>query len=74
MFVEGAYLAVNLIHGHEVPGEIGEIDVTLHNGHAVDTRALEDLGHIVESGTLVCEWRRHISVVPSADRNKERTV
>ena len=48
------YLLVDLIHGREVLLEVGEEDVALQDGAAVDPSALEDFGHVVEGSTL--QW------------------
>ena len=47
-----AYLLVDLVHGLEVARKVGEEDVALEDSVAVDTSALEDLGHVVEGSTL----------------------
>ena len=47
-----AYLLVDLVHRREVLLEVGEEDVALHDGAAVDASALEDFGHVVEGSTL----------------------
>ena len=47
-----AYLLVDLVHRREVLLEVGEEDVALQDGAAVDAGALEDFGHVVEGSTL----------------------
>ena len=47
-----AYLAVHLVHRRKVALEVGEEDIALQDGAAVDASALEDFGHVIEGSTL----------------------
>ena len=46
------HLCVNLVHWCEVAGKVGEEDIALNDRGTIDPSALEDLGHVVKSGTL----------------------
>ena len=54
-----AYLLVDLVHGREVLLQVGEEDVALQDGAAVDPSALEDFGHVVEGSTLQGRTKAH---------------
>ena len=46
------YLEVDLVHGGEITGEIGEEDVAFNNSSTVNPSSFQDLGHVVERSAL----------------------